>query len=84
MEIKRYVCLPLPKVVISERFLFLMLALQPKLHTKLLRVLVGVHAPGPARTQVFRGCKSAWLEFPWLPPVGDLLCACYGSRKILS
>lgn len=36
MEIKRYVCLPLPKVVISEHFLFSMLRLQPKLPVKLL------------------------------------------------
>lgn len=84
MEIKRYVCLPLSKVVISEHFLFLMLVLQPKLHMKLQCALAGIRRPGSAWAQVFRWCKSASLEFPWLPPVGDLVHAFYGSRKILS
>ena len=84
MEIKRYVCLPLPKVAISEHLLFSTLRPQPTLRMKLLCALVGIRTPGPARAQVFRWCKSASLEFPWLPPVGDLLRAFYGSRKILS
>ena len=45
---------------------------------------MGIHTPGPAWAQVFGGCKSASLEFPWLPPVGDLLHAFYRSSKILS